>query len=99
MYSLRYGTLPIVRSTGGLVDTVQSYDQATGGGTGFAFADLTPDALANTIGWALSTFFDRPGPLQARRQRAMEQDFSWEAAAADYERLYLEAYRRRRRHG
>ena len=60
MYSLRYGTLPIVRATGGLVDTVQNYDEATGDGTGFIFHDLNPDALANTIGWALSTWFDRP---------------------------------------
>ncbi len=98
MYSLRYGTLPIVRATGGLVDTVRNYEEATGGGTGFVFADLTPDALASTIGWALSTFFDRPGHIQIMRKRAMEQDFSWDAAAAAYERLYLDAYRRRRGH-
>src|SRR6185503_8490859 len=52
LYSLRYGTLPIVRATGGLVDTVSNYDEATATGTGFVFNDLTPDALANTIGWA-----------------------------------------------
>ncbi len=60
MYSLRYGTLPIVRATGGLVDTVQNYDEATAGGTGFMFTDLNPESLANTIGWAVSTWFDRP---------------------------------------
>ena len=96
MYSLRYGTLPIVRATGGLIDTVQNYDQATGAGTGFVFGDLTPDALTNTIGWALSTFFDRPDHVKTMRKRAMEQDFSWDAAAEAYERLYLDAYRRRR---
>jgi starch synthase len=98
MYSLRYGTLPIVRATGGLVDTVQSYQEATGEGTGFVFHDLTPDALANAIGWALSTYFDRPGHIQAMRRRAMSQDFSWDSSAEAYERLYLEAYRRRRGH-
>ncbi len=98
MYSLRYGTLPIVRATGGLVDTVQSYREDAGDGTGFVFGDLTPDALANTIGWALSTYHDRPEHVRAMRRRAMAQDFSWDAAAAAYERLYLEAYRRRRRH-
>jgi starch synthase len=98
MYSLRYGTLPIVRATGGLVDTVRSYDEATGDGTGFVFSDLAPDALASTIGWALSTWYDRPEHVKAMRLLAMEQDFSWDRAAASYERLYLEAYQRRRGH-
>ena len=65
MYSLRYGTLPIVRATGGLADTVQTYDERTGGGTGFVFSDLNPDSLANTVGWALSTFHDRPAAHRA----------------------------------
>jgi starch synthase len=98
MYSLRYGTLPIVRATGGLVDTVMNYDETTGGGTGFVFGDLTPDALANTIGWAVSTYFDRPEHIRAMRLRAMAQDFSWDRAAGEYERLYLDAYERRRKH-
>jgi len=98
MYSLRYGTLPIARATGGLVDTVQNYVEATGDGTGFVFADLAPDALANTIGWALSTWFDRPAHVAAMRRRGMAQDFSWDRAAEAYERLYLDAYRRRRGH-
>jgi starch synthase len=90
MYSLRYGTLPIVRATGGLVDTVANYDERTGDGTGFVFTDLHPEALANTIGWAVSTWFDRQGHIQIMRDRAMRQDFSWERAA----RLYEEQYRR-----
>ncbi len=98
MYSLRYGTLPIVRATGGLVDTVANYDEATGGGTGFVFNDLTVDALTNTIGWALSTYVDRKKHIQLMRARAMQQDFSWGRAAAEYEALYLEAYARRRGH-
>src|SRR5262249_54446362 len=53
LYALRYGVLPIVRATGGLVDTVASYDEASGDGTGFVFHDLDPGSLADTIGWAV----------------------------------------------
>ena len=98
MYSQRYGTLPIVRATGGLLDTVINYDQATGNGTGFIFWDLNPGAIADTVGWALSTYFDRPEHVTAMRKRAMRQDFSWDRAAAAYEQLYLEAYKIRRGH-
>jgi starch synthase len=99
MYSLRYGTLPIVRATGGLVDTVQNYDEANAGGTGFMFTDLNPESLANTIGWAVSTWFDRPKHIDAMKKRAMAQDFSWERAAGAYLDLYLRAYEKRRGHG
>ncbi|HZI89331.1 MAG TPA: glycogen/starch synthase [Candidatus Polarisedimenticolia bacterium] len=98
MYSLRYGTLPIVRATGGLVDTVTNYDEPSGGGTGFMFDDLHPEALANTIGWAVSTWYDRPQHIDQMRRRAMAQDFSWERAAHAYRDLYLGAYERRRGH-
>jgi starch synthase len=98
MYSMRYGTLPVVRATGGLVDTVESYREADGGGTGFVFHDLTPGALADTIGWALSTWHHRRDHIERMRARGMEKDFSWDHAAAGYERLYLEAYHRRRGH-
>jgi starch synthase len=99
MYSLRYGTLPIVRATGGLADTVMNYDESTGEGTGFVFNDLTEAAVTGTVGWALSTFHDRPQHMLQMRRRAMAQDFSWGRAAADYEKLYLDAYARRRGHG
>jgi starch synthase len=96
MYSLRYGTLPIVRATGGLVDTVSPYDEATASGTGFVFQDLHPESLANTIGWAVSTWFDRPHHIQTMRDRAMKQDFSWDRAASAYEDLYRRAVSKRR---
>jgi starch synthase len=96
MYSLRYGTLPIVRATGGLVDTVANYDERTADGTGFVFSDLHPEALANTIGWAVSTWFDRPGHIKTMRDRAMRQDFSWERAAMLYEEQYRRAVYHRR---
>jgi starch synthase len=95
MYSLCYGTLPIVRETGGLVDTVASYDERDGGGTGFMFRDLSPESVANTVGWALSTYYDRSAHIDAMRRRAMRQDFSWERAALEYEKLYLDAIHRR----
>jgi len=96
MYSLRYGTLPIVRATGGLVDTVAPYDERTGAGTGFLFRDLGPGSLADTIGWALSTWWDRPAHVAAMRRRAMAEDFSWARAARAYEALYRDAWARRR---
>jgi starch synthase len=99
MYSLRYGTLPLVRATGGLVDTVANYDEASAGGTGFVFNDLHPESLANTIGWAVSTWFDRPKHIQIMRDRAMRQDFSWDRAARAYQDLYHRARDRRRSAG
>jgi starch synthase len=98
LYSLAYGTLPIVRATGGLADTVRGYDERTGRGTGFSFDDLTPGALSDTVGWAVSTWYDRPQHIRQMRLEAMAEDFSWQHAAAEYEKLYLLAYERRRRH-
>jgi starch synthase len=98
LYSLAYGTLPIVRATGGLADTVRGYDEAAGRGTGFSFHDLTPGALYDTVGWAVSTWYDRPHHIDTMRREAMAEDFSWQHAAAEYEKLYLLAYERRRRH-
>jgi starch synthase len=98
MYSLRYGTLPIVRRTGGLADSVLNYDERTGEGTGFVLHDLHAGSLGDTIGWALSTWYGRPDHVRAMRRRAMTQDFSWQRAAREYEALYLAAYERRRGH-
>jgi starch synthase len=98
MYSLRYGTLPIVRATGGLADTVENYQETNGGGTGFVFNNLDPGSVANTVGWAVSTYYDRRPHILAMRKRAMAQDFSWDRAAAAYEQLYRDAYARRRGH-
>ncbi|MCX6936594.1 MAG: glycogen synthase GlgA [Verrucomicrobia bacterium] len=88
MYAMRYGTPPLVRSTGGLIDTVDQYvaDKATG--TGFRFQDATAAALYNTIGWACATYYDRPDDIQALRKRGMDKDFSWGQSARSYEALY-----------
>lgn len=96
MYSLRYGTLPIVRATGGLEDTVQQYDERTGAGTGFKFYEPSVHAVYYTIGWAISTYFDRPHHMQQMIQTAMAQDFSWERSAREYVQLYREAIARKR---
>jgi starch synthase len=88
MYSLVYGTLPIVRRTGGLVDTVENYNEETGTGTGFMFDDLNPHAIYNTIGWAVWTWYNRPEQIKVMQKRAMQQDFSWEKSAKKYVELY-----------
>lgn len=93
IYSLRYGTLPIVRATGGLDDTVQQYDERTGEGTGFKFWEPSPHAIYYTVGWAVSTYFDRPHHIAKMIRTAMKQDFSWEKSAAQYVELYERAMR------
>lgn len=95
MYSLCYGTPPIVHATGGLADTVSNYDESTGEGTGFVIHQLDARSLGDAVGWAISTYFDRPRDLEAMRRRGMNLDFSWTRAAERYEELYREAYRRR----
>jgi starch synthase len=96
MYSQRYGALPIVRRTGGLNDTVENFDEARGVGTGFVFEDLTPGALADTIGWALATYHSKRPQIRAMQQRAMKLDRAWQRSAEAYESLYRAACARRR---
>jgi starch synthase len=96
MYSMKYGTLPIVRATGGLNDSVENYDEATGAGTGFKFYQPTASALFDTVGWAVSTWFDRPQHIVQMRKQAMTKEFSWTDAAREYEKVYEHAIRRRR---
>lgn len=91
LYSLRYGTIPIVHAVGGLNDTVENFDEYTLAGTGFKYYDHTPDALYNTIGWALSTWYHRPDAIASLRNQGMHQSFSWDDAAKHYIDLYHEA--------
>jgi starch synthase len=90
MYSLKYGTLPIVRATGGLNDTVEQYDEWTGDGTGFKFWEPSADALYYTVGWAVSTYYDRKHHMEKMIATAMAQDCSWEHSAG----IYAQAYER-----
>jgi starch synthase len=99
LYSLKYGTLPIVRATGGLNDTVVQYDEATGDGTGFKFLEPMPQAVHDTVGWAVSTYYDRPQHMQRMISAAMQQDFSWDRSAAVYEQAYARAIANKRRAG
>jgi starch synthase len=91
----RYGALPIVRRTGGLAETVASYRQDDGDGDGFSFDDLTPLAIANTVGWAVSTWYDRPDHFAAMRDRAMRDRLTWELSAKKYADLYRWAVEKR----
>lgn len=88
MYSLRYGTLPIVRATGGLDDTIENYNDYTGEGTGFKFYDLTAQSLYSTIGWALYTYYNRKDHMYKMIKNAMSKRFTWETSAKKYEDLY-----------
>ena len=96
LYALRYGSLPIVRATGGLVDTVECYDEQTGRGTGFAFNDLTPEALFDVVGWATWAYHNRPAHIDAMREAAMTARFSWVEATQRYLQVYHRALRLRR---
>ncbi|HTX71262.1 MAG TPA: glycogen synthase GlgA [Rectinemataceae bacterium] len=91
MYSLRYGTLPIVHRTGGLADTVENYNQETGLGTGFMFDQLTPRSIFDTTGWAVWAWYNRPAHIRAMRERAMSRRFSWDHSAQEYGKLYERA--------
>ena len=95
MYAMRYGTLPIVRATGGLIDTVENFAEGQGRGTGFVFHAATAEALANTLGWACATYYDRPQEFTGLQQRAMAQDFSWRQSAGHYVDVYRWAVERR----
>jgi len=85
MYSLRYGTVPVVRAVGGLEDTVESWPPETA--TGFKFSDYTGYALLETVHAAVRAWSDRDA-WKRMMLRGMGKDFSWEAAAAGYARLY-----------
>jgi starch synthase len=88
MYSQRYGTLPVVRATGGLDDTVENYAPATGEGTGFKLWDLSADSLVATVKWAVETYRDRPRHFREMQRRAMSKPFGWGIAAKKYSALY-----------
>ena len=87
MYALRYGTIPVVRATGGLADTIQHFDAATGLGNGAVFRDADPQGVLWGVGTALAWFAD--GDAWSRLiQNAMAADFSWPLQVPHYEELY-----------
>jgi starch synthase len=91
---MRYGTLPIVRATGGLDDSVENFDEKTLRGTGFKFKALTAGALFDTVGWAVHTWYNRKDAMLQLVRSAMDKRFTWEAAASGYEQLYQMAVKR-----
>jgi len=97
IYSMKYGTLPVVRATGGLNDTVENYNQETGEGTGFKFQEPSSRAIYGTIGWVLDTYNNRKSHLHLLQQSAMTKNFSWEKSAAAYSVLYGRALENMRR--
>lgn len=97
MIAMRYGSLPLVRETGGLADTVENYDNGPADrGTGFVFNWEQPNAVLNTLRWALDVFRHRPEAWRRMQQRAMQRDFSWDSSAAAYIDVYRKAIIKRR---
>ncbi len=87
IYSLKYGTVPIVRATGGLDDTIEQWDPVTKRGTGFKFQEYAGEALLASVRLALQTFKD-PANWQTLMRNGMKKDFSWMASAKEYVRVY-----------
>jgi starch synthase len=87
IYSLKYGTVPIVRATGGLDDTIEPWDARTGKGTGFKFTEYNGESLLLTIKQALTAYRDQTS-WQALMRNGMNKDFSWNASAREYGKIY-----------
>jgi len=96
MYSQAYGTPPIARATGGLVDTIEPYQEGRGLGTGFLFQEPSARALHQAIERAYDTYVDRPADLLALRLNGMKRDFSWSGSMRQYVKIYEWALAARR---
>ena len=93
MYSLRYGTVPVVRAVGGLVDTVRPYQPKNGRGNGFLFSDYHPAAMLGALEAALAAFPNKK--IWTRLQKnGMRADFSWDRSAGEYVKMYQRLRRR-----
>lgn len=87
IYSLKYGTVPVVRATGGLDDTIEQWEPTTSRGTGFKFAKYSSDALLASVNQALQAFKDKVG-WKRLMLNGMSKDFSWNASAKEYVKIY-----------
>lgn len=94
LYCLRYGTIPVVRAVGGLEETIVEYDPASNCGTGFKFAQFDSEEFLAAVNRALS-LFSNPSAWAQVRQQAMQQEFSWPQAAAQYVEVYEKARQKR----
>ncbi len=90
LMALRYGTLPIVRETGGLKDTVEPYNEYEDTGTGFSFANFNADEMLDRVRYAEKIYFNGRREWNRIAERAMSEDFSWNASAGKYRELYDE---------
>ena len=90
LMSLKYGTLPIVRETGGLKDTVENYNEAEKTGTGFSFPNYNAHEMLDTVRRAEGVYYDKKRDWNKIVERAMEADFSWNSSARQYEKMYDE---------
>ena len=88
LMALRYGTVPLVRRTGGLKDTVKIYQEKYHTGTGFGFEAYTEEALNGALRYMLLVYQDHSAEWQGIVKRGMEQDFSWGTSAGEYVKLY-----------
>ena len=88
LMSLRYGTLPIVRETGGLKDTVQPYNEYEGTGTGFSFTNYNAHEMLGTVRYAERIYYDHKRDWNKMVDRAMAQDYSWGNSARQYQEMY-----------
>ena len=96
LIALRYGTVPVVRWTGGLVDTVKEFDPARGAGTGFGFEAFSAEALVDAVRRATAVY-GRPEQWRRLVRNGMAEDFSWEASAREYVGLYRKALKKKNR--
>jgi starch synthase len=93
IYSLKYGTVPVVRATGGLDDTIDQFDPVTGRGTGFKFQAYDGGALLESVRQAVSVYRNEPPVWRKIQLNGMAQDFSWQASAKEYVKLYEAAWK------
>ena len=97
IYSLKYGTVPVVRATGGLDDTIEAFNPETGQGTGFKFRLYDAGALLDSLRQALIIFRNEPATWKRIQTNGMAKDFSWQVSAVEYSRLYEVAWKSRNR--
>ena len=88
LMALRYGTIPIVRETGGLKDTVEPYNQYEGRGTGFSFTNYNAHEMMHAVRYAEQVYYDKKREWNRIIDRAMAADFSWKVSAGKYQQMY-----------
>ena len=91
IYSLKYGTVPVVRATGGLDDTVEQFDPRSSKGTGFKFREYSGEAMLDSMKAAISLYRDHPDAWRTLMRNGMAQDYSWMNSAREYLKVYERA--------